>query len=499
VDHLQEVYLAISQLTTQVDQNKVAILQERIQAGQANYQRNLEYLKTHVEAQGQALVTAIDEARQQAEEVNDQVLATVLDNKPSEAITLFSTKAVPAKGELDQAISEFQTYQETILKSTTDKANALKALALYMMTIGMSLALLISVVMMWVTTKGITRPIYAASTLLKEVANGNLRASVSQEQQDRQDELGEMSRSIQQMITNTRGSIEAIQGSAETLVNASSALSSISSEMTTSATSASNEAGAVSAAAEQLSSNSQSLADGMDQANNNLNSVATATEEMTATISEISSNSERARGTTMEAARQADTISATMRELDRAALEIGKVSETITSISAQTNLLALNATIEAARAGASGKGFAVVANEIKELAQQTAAATGEIKSKIAGVQNSADGAIASIEQIVRVIRQVNDIVNSIASAIEEQSVVTRDNASHIAQASYGVKDANKRVAQNSTVTQEIAVAINRVSGSASEIAGSSEQVRTSAGQLAALAEELTAMLHTYQV
>ncbi len=72
-----------------------------------------------------------------------------------------------------------------------------------------------------------------------------------------------------------------------------------------------------------------------------------------------------------------------MKDLGRAAQEIGQVTETITSISAQTNLLALNATIEAARAGAAGKGFAVVANEIKELAQQTAAATEDIKRKIA--------------------------------------------------------------------------------------------------------------------
>ena len=75
-----------------------------------------------------------------------------------------------------------------------------------------------------------------------------------------------------------------------------------------------------------------------------------------------------------------------MHQLGTAAQEIGKVTETITNISSQTNLLALNATIEAARAGTAGKGFAVVANEIKELAQQTASATEDIKSKILGVQ-----------------------------------------------------------------------------------------------------------------
>ena len=79
--------------------------------------------------------------------------------------------------------------------------------------------------------------------------------------------------------------------------------------------------------------------------------------------------------------------------------DIGKVTETITEISAQTNLLALNATIEAARAGTAGKGFAVVANEIKELAKQTTAATEDIKSRIEGVQTSTALGISEIEEV----------------------------------------------------------------------------------------------------
>jgi methyl-accepting chemotaxis protein len=75
------------------------------------------------------------------------------------------------------------------------------------------------------------------------------------------------------------------------------------------------------------------------------------------------------------------------------------VTETITSISAQTNLLALNATIEAVRGGQAGKGVAVVANEIKELAQQTAAATEDIKGKISTIQTSTGRAIDDIEKI----------------------------------------------------------------------------------------------------
>ena len=173
---------------------------------------------------------------------------------------------------------------------------------------------------------------------------------------------------------------------------------------------------------------------------------------MTATIGEIAGNSEKARRITEEATRQAARISEQMNQLGAAAQLIGKVTETITEISSQTNLLALNATIEAARAGSAGKGFAVVANEIKELAQQTAAATEDIKGRIAGVQSSTAGGIAEIGKVSQVIHDVSDIVASIAAAIEEQATVTKDIARNIAEASTGVRDANKRVSETSQAT-----------------------------------------------
>src|ERR1035438_8996897 len=175
---------------------------------------------------------------------------------------------------------------------------------------------------------------------------------------------------------------------------------------------------------------------------------------MTSTISEIAGNSEKARRITGDATQQAARITEQMNLLGQAAREIGKVTETITEISSQTNLLALNATIEAARAGAAGKGFAAVANEIKELAQQTAAATEDIKGRIAGVQSSAAGGISEIEKVSQVIHEVSDIVTSIAAAIEEQSTATKDIARNIAEASAGVQNANKRVSETSQATAE---------------------------------------------
>ena len=109
----------------------------------------------------------------------------------------------------------------------------------------------------------------------------------------------------------------------------------------------------------------------------------------------------------------------------------------ITSIAQQTNLLALNATIEAARAGEAGKGFAVVANEVKELAKETAKATEDISQKIEAIQGDTQGAVEAIDQIGTIINQINDIQNTIASAVEEQTATTNEIGRNVAEAAKG--------------------------------------------------------------
>lgn len=229
----------------------------------------------------------------------------------------------------------------------------------------------------------------------------------------------------------------------------------------------------------------------MKQTTTNLADVVSATDQMTATIGEIAGNSENARRITAEATGQAARIMEQINALGQAALEIGKVTEAITEISSQTNLLALNATIEAARAGSAGKGFAVVATEIKALAKQTAAATEDIRTRIAGVQAATAGGIHEIEKISRVIHDVSDIVGSIAAAIEQQSAATKEIALNITAASSGVTDTNTQVVQTSHVSQDIARNMVDVDQAAGDMASTSDHVRASAGELATVAERLT--------
>ena len=338
--------------------------------------------------------------------------------------------------------------------------------------------------------KRLSRPLAAVTAALNEMGRGNFLVQIPQTTDRQGTEIAAVMQAARQVSKTVRATIGDVGSGAETLSNASAELTAVAQSLLMGNQEMSKLSTAVATAAQQSSASAASIAEAMHETSTNLASVATATEEMSATVGEIASNAERARAISGEATSQTEDISGIMAELGRAAQDIGKVTETITSISAQTNLLALNATIEAARAGQAGKGFAVIANEIKELARQTATATEDIKTKISGIQSSTGHAVANIEKIAHVIGDVGDIITSIASAIEEQSTVTKDVSRNVAEASSGVRNANDRFAESVTAAKGIARDIDVVKSTVVDMVGGSELVRASASQLTDLAGQL---------
>jgi methyl-accepting chemotaxis protein len=229
-----------------------------------------------------------------------------------------------------------------------------------------------------------------------------------------------------------------VNASSQTLGSSAEELTAVSTQMAANAEETSAQANVVSAASEQVSKNVQV--------------VATGVEEMNAAIREIAKNASDSARVAQEAVSTAATANTTIGKLGDSSAEIGKVIKVITSIAEQTNLLALNATIEAARAGEAGKGFAVVANEVKELAKETAKATEDISRKIEAIQGDTQGAVDSIRKIGDVIAQINDISNTIASAVEEQTATATEMSRNVSEAAKGTAE----IAQNITSVAQAA-------------------------------------------
>jgi methyl-accepting chemotaxis protein len=284
------------------------------------------------------------------------------------------------------------------------------------------------------------------------------------------DSVGQMAEGLAKFFANLRGNVAKIAQTAQVLASSSHELTAVSQQMAANAEETAAQANVASAAAEQVSKN--------------VTTVSTGAEEMGASIKEIAKSANEAARVATSAVKVAERTNAIVAKLGESSAEIGNVIKVITSIAEQTNLLALNATIEAARAGEAGKGFAVVANEVKELAKQTAKATEDIGRKIEAIQGDTKGAVEAIAQIGKIINQINDIQNTIASAVEEQTATTGEISRNVAEAATG--------------SNEIAQNISGVAQAARSTTEGASNTKSSADELSKIANDLQKLVSQFK-
>ncbi|GAA0947082.1 hypothetical protein Vau01_109360 [Virgisporangium aurantiacum] len=303
---------------------------------------------------------------------------------------------------------------------------------------------------------------------LRRIGDGDLTARVVVHTRD---ELGELATTLNATATAVGDMVRRVIANSEQLAGASAQMSSVATQLSTSAQTAAEQAGTVSGDANRVSGNVQTVASGAEQ--------------MGAAIREITTNATEASRVAADAAQITEQAQGSVQKLGLSSAEIGAVVKLITSIAEQTNLLALNATIEAARAGEAGKGFAVVAGEVKDLAQETARATGEIASRVAAIQQETDGTITAIGQISDVIGRVNDYTTTIASAVEEQTAVTAE--------------ISRSVGETADSAANIATNIAGVARTAEAVTSGADETQHTATTLAAMSTELRTLVAAYRV
>ena len=339
--------------------------------------------------------------------------------------------------------------------------------------------------------KGISRPMVEMCKAMRELAGGNF--DVVLPGLGRRDELGEMAAAVEEFKMQAIAKAERDAAAQEAQNKAAgaarrselirfadefeAAVGAIVSNVSTSAVQLEQAAGTLTRTAESTQSLSSQVAGASEEASSNIQSVASATEELSTSVDEIGRRVRDSNRIAEAAVLQAQQTDGRIGKLSRAAQEIGDVVKLITAIAEQTNLLALNATIEAARAGDAGRGFAVVASEVKSLASQTAKATDEISSHIAGMQDATQESVAAIKEIGGTIGQISNIASAIASAVEQQSSATQEIARNVQNVAQGTHEAAANIMQVNRGATETGSASEEVLNSAKSLSSESARLR----------------------
>lgn len=356
----------------------------------------------------------------------------------------------------------------------------------------------------------VTRPLNRTVEMLKDIAEGDgdltRRLSIST-----RDEVGEVAKwfntlmdKLQHMIrrlfddiSNLTVSSQQLQLISEEMASKANFMSAQSHEaslatdkttdsirtMASSAEKVSTQVDLVNSSSNEVSINLQNIGSSVTNVTGAVHSLATSLEQMYASLNEVAKNSARGANVTSDASRKADSTSEIVTKLGQGAKEIGNVVDLIKGIASQTNLLALNASIEAAGAGAAGKGFAVVANEVKALAHQTARATEDIREKIETMQANTDDAVKATNSILKTIIEINSIMGTIASAVEEQTATTNEISKSVGSTASDATLASDNVQKVIQIEIGVSKRIDEVARAAAAIAREASEASVSTGRV----------------
>jgi methyl-accepting chemotaxis protein len=383
------------------------------------------------------------------------------------------------------------SYDQAFKAAAAQPGEAIRSLLLPAVITVLAFAVIIWIAI--VIDRRVSTPILRMTTAMESLAEGDV--SIEIEGVDRQDELGGMARALA-IFRSNRIAADRIAAERAAEENAKrlrqEKLATLISAFDRSAT---QIVDTVAGAAERLRSSAKTLstaADGTaEQANtiatasgetsSNVGTVASAAEQLRASIEEISRQMSEASRIASDAVAEARTTSQTIHGLSLEAERIGEVLRLIESIAAKTNLLALNATIEAARAGEAGKGFAVVASEVKQLAHQTAQATGEIQTHILAIRSETQKAVDGIAGIGTTIETLNQVTTIVAAAVEEQGSATSEITRSINDAATGCQTVASNVTDFSTTAQATGRSASDVLSAAESLSKESEVLRGTVG------------------
>lgn len=389
---------------------------------------------------------------------------------------------------IDDQVNAFRKDALTDITSTVNKleqsAEAIKTKILYFSLV----ILLISIIIGVILSISIVRPVNALLICAQNVATGNL---CQQTEITSKDEIGRLAQAFENMRLTLRNMLEQINDTVDQVAASAEQLSA-SSEQTMQATQQ------IANSIEEVSTGAEKQLQGTEKTSQTMNEMAHGIQQITQNSGEVAtSSSEMAKGaeqgdiSVQQAIKQMDLIkqssnnsAAVVNLLGEKSKKIVQIVEVITGIASQTNLLALNAAIEAARAGDQGRGFAVVAEEVRKLAEQSAASANQIAGLIDEIQN----------ETIRVVETINHGNLEVDSGL----VMVRDTGEAIQRILMATRDVTGQIQEVSAASQQLSASSQEVSSSMEEMsnitklaAGNFQTVASAAEEQLATIEEIS--------
>ncbi|UEM20227.1 methyl-accepting chemotaxis protein [Skermanella mucosa] len=422
-------------------------------------------------------------------------------------VGLTLTSPVEAQVRMPDFIEAFETLEErngaisdligrrkaerALHSATTGRFTIALTAAITLLTIAAALVLSV------LSVRSITRPLAQAAAAIQAIGAG--RRDVALDGTGPDDELGKVARAILTMQTQA-SALDAMRAAEDARRDAASREALRMAE----ATGRFNDgvagvvaallgadrdlrvvAEGISAQAATASRQAQAVQSAAGSTASAVESIASASEGLASSVKEVGGRTAEAAAVTREAVAHTGQAAARIQDLEGAAQRIGDVVRLINGIAEQTNLLALNATIEAARAGEAGKGFAIVAQEVKVLANQTASATAEISTQIAGIQTETGMAVEAMREVAATVERVNAIATAIAGSVEQQSAATERIASSMVDSAGAAREITGSLGSVTRAIRETDEAVGRMTGSAVQIARQIDTLRAEAARFTA--------------
>ncbi|SDL30595.1 methyl-accepting chemotaxis protein [Halarsenatibacter silvermanii] len=440
---------------------------------------------------------ALEEPHIQLHAAGNEVVELHEAGQEEEALELFREETLPVLEDVRGYLAAIIDLTGEEIASLQDESRAVAARA-DMVSMG---SIVLAVVLAGIIALGLTKttvgPLQSMSEQAERVAEGDLTSKVTS---SKTDEIGDLKDSFNEMISTLRNLVRSIDDSADSVVNASEELSTASDET---GQSAEEIARTVTEVAEE----SQEISDELDLLQEHAGNQKEGAEQLRNTVSKtmnIAENSEEKAAdgynSIDKAIEQLDVVNETVEfatdaieKLGRRSEEIGDMVELIEGIASQTNLLALNAAIEAARAGESGRGFSVVAEEIRELAEESSQAAGDITSLIEDIQSETEATVNSMDTNYEEVQKQIEIIKDAGDSLDRIVEFSRKTSEQVKEVKSFVEDMEASLAEVNESIDTAAKSMENTAAGAEEVSALTEEQSASVEEMAASADELENM------